>query len=152
MESFKNMMPSQCTVVRNGGDERLDASELVPGDVVKIKYVRLLCVVAFHNNARFHPSKIGALQADRPHRSPSPRRQHPAYYSSAFTRGLLACPSAPPPSPPFVACAANEESTFTRVNELLQRLAGRCLGTATRSQLMSASFGHPMTWPSTTRR
>mmetsp|Transcript_37875 Transcript_37875/g.55796 ORF Transcript_37875/g.55796 Transcript_37875/m.55796 type:complete len:1533 (+) Transcript_37875:68-4666(+) len=38
MESFKNMMPEVCTVVRGGGDEVIDASQLVPGDIVKIKY------------------------------------------------------------------------------------------------------------------
>eukprot|EP00750_Incisomonas_marina_P027115 INCI6131.1.p1 GENE.INCI6131.1~~INCI6131.1.p1 ORF type:complete len:1584 (+),score=265.23 INCI6131.1:123-4754(+) len=38
MESFKNMMPEVCTVVRDGGDEVIDASLLVPGDIVKIKY------------------------------------------------------------------------------------------------------------------
>jgi sodium/potassium-transporting ATPase subunit alpha len=38
MESFKNMMPETATVVRDGGDEVIDASQLVPGDIVKIKY------------------------------------------------------------------------------------------------------------------
>jgi sodium/potassium-transporting ATPase subunit alpha len=38
MESFKNMMPKNCTVIRAGGDAVLDAKNLVPGDIVKIKY------------------------------------------------------------------------------------------------------------------
>ena len=38
MESFKNMMPDRCTVVRDGGDQVIDATEVVPGDIVKIKY------------------------------------------------------------------------------------------------------------------
>lgn len=38
MESFKNMMPERCTCIREGGDQVINASELVPGDIVKIKY------------------------------------------------------------------------------------------------------------------
>jgi len=30
------MMPAQCTVVRDGAEERIDAGELVPGDVVRL--------------------------------------------------------------------------------------------------------------------
>jgi hypothetical protein len=34
--SLKKMMPSQCTVVRDGAEERVDAAELVPGDLVRL--------------------------------------------------------------------------------------------------------------------
>ena len=38
MESFKNMLPPQATVCRDGAKEsKIEASELVPGDIVLVK-------------------------------------------------------------------------------------------------------------------
>lgn len=36
MEGFKNFLPSKSMVIRNGGDEEINANEIVPGDIVKI--------------------------------------------------------------------------------------------------------------------
>jgi magnesium-transporting ATPase (P-type) len=37
MASLKAMMPAQCTVQRNGAATKVDAQELVPGDLVTLK-------------------------------------------------------------------------------------------------------------------
>jgi sodium/potassium-transporting ATPase subunit alpha len=36
MATFKKMLPAQCTVVRGGAESRIAASQLVPGDVVRL--------------------------------------------------------------------------------------------------------------------
>jgi sodium/potassium-transporting ATPase subunit alpha len=36
MEGFKNFLPSMCTVIRDGRECDIDATELVPGDIVKV--------------------------------------------------------------------------------------------------------------------
>ena len=36
MESFKNMMPEQINVVRDGNEKEINAIDLVVGDIVKI--------------------------------------------------------------------------------------------------------------------
>lgn len=37
MTSFKNFIPPKCTTYRNGKKVQINASELVPGDIVEIK-------------------------------------------------------------------------------------------------------------------
>jgi sodium/potassium-transporting ATPase subunit alpha len=36
MDSFKNFIPSETLVIRNGVEDKIDATNLVVGDVVKI--------------------------------------------------------------------------------------------------------------------
>lgn len=36
MAKFKNMLPPKCTVIREGQEAKINASELVPGDIVKL--------------------------------------------------------------------------------------------------------------------
>ena len=37
MAKFKNFIPQKCTVIRNGQEQEIEAINLVPGDIVKIK-------------------------------------------------------------------------------------------------------------------
>lgn len=37
MASLKSMMPSRCSVFREGAESKVDATELVPGDLVRMK-------------------------------------------------------------------------------------------------------------------
>ena len=46
------MMPSQCTVVRDGAEERVDAAELVPGDLVRRA---LLCQLLLQQQCEVQP-------------------------------------------------------------------------------------------------
>lgn len=37
MDSFKNMIPSGCSIIRDGTNTTIDPMKLVPGDVIAIK-------------------------------------------------------------------------------------------------------------------
>lgn len=37
MDTFKKMLPQQCVVIRNGQESRIEASQLVPGDLAVVR-------------------------------------------------------------------------------------------------------------------
>ena len=37
MNTFKNFIPPQCTVFRDGEKVQIDAAKLVPGDIIEVK-------------------------------------------------------------------------------------------------------------------
>lgn len=37
MDSFKNMIPSACSVIRDGTNTSIDPTKLVPGDIISVQ-------------------------------------------------------------------------------------------------------------------